>query len=97
MKNSIFLSFLFCGLVLCGCSQPAADSTSTDAPKPDATGTTGATGANIEPTGTGATGDPAATAEMAKCAECGTEVAKTDLKDHDGKMLCAKCIAAHGH
>ena len=44
------------------------------------------------------TGTPATlTAELAKCAGCGKEVAKAELAMHDGQMLCKDCIAAHNH
>jgi hypothetical protein len=38
-----------------------------------------------------------ASAEKAKCAGCGKEVAKAELVSHDGKMMCQACIAAHNH
>jgi hypothetical protein len=37
------------------------------------------------------------TAELAKCAQCGKELAKVELVAHDGKMLCKDCIATHNH
>ncbi|MEQ1822775.1 MAG: hypothetical protein ABL949_09705 [Fimbriimonadaceae bacterium] len=50
---------------------------------------------------TAETADPkatnTATAELAKCELCGTEVAKSSLASHDGKMACEACIKSHNH
>lgn len=63
---------------------------------PTGTETTSSTGANATDQ-KAASLDGATTVAVAKCAECGAEKPATELKEDHGKMLCASCIAAHGH
>lgn len=74
-------------LVSVGCNSTAPAGTD----KPSS-----ATGGNAPDQKT-ATLDGATTVAVAKCAECGAEKPATELKEDHGKMLCASCIAAHGH
>ncbi len=55
--------------------------------------------ASNEPAAAGAAASEptSTTAALAKCAQCGKEVASAELVSHDGQMLCKECVASHGH
>ena len=89
MKQITFgIIIALCAFVGIGCNNSTTPA-GTDTP-------TSATGGNAPDQKT-ATLDGASTVAVAKCAECGAEKPATELKEDHGKMMCAACIAAHGH